>query len=840
MRDVLRQIVPSMFHRRLLLLAAVTLGLVGTLAAKTAHLTTGEQRDQRQQIIRSALERPQLTPTTRGRIFDRKGRLLAEDRPGWDVLVSFRVLSGNWAYVKSREAAQASVGRAAWRDLTAAEQDELAVQFVRPYLQKIEAMKVALADLADVPRQDLDRRQRSIVSSVQQMAAFATQRKRAKRLKVANEDAAESLTWADVYVEVAEQYQSHAVLTDAHPEVVAWVDQFIALAQREAAAHEEAVAAARANDQPIPPDVRDYDVWLEVTPQRVRQRHYPWESVGFSFDRSTLPGPMRSERPKDVLVEGVGRHILGSLRPIHSGDAWWDRRPWSTRNDAGDRVVDRGGYRPNDPIGRSGIERSMEPVLRGMRGKRVLHLDTGEEEVVRPEPGGDVRLTIDISLQMRLQAFMSHDPEIGLMVSREWHHAGDAPAAPKPGDRLNGAAVVMDIDNGEVLAAVSVPNTSLDLIENRSDEYFGDYDNRPYTFRPVEGLYEPGSTNKPLVLAAAITDGLIGPDQTIDCSAGHLWPTKPNIYRDWIFRPANNFATFGHLTGVEAITVSSNVYFGRLAQLWGQTQSYARLAEWFAAFGFGRGTGSGLPLERGGSVFGLDGSLSESEAAYMAIGEGAMEVTPLQVAAAHATLARGGLYVPPTFVREEDRLEPRQARQLHLSPAASHRALQGMERSANFAGRDGRDRGTTYSIKFDDGRYERVFDTPTVHVYAKSGTADAPDQRRTFAGGETKPDGTLANPGDYDRNGAVIREGYHAWVVALVQPEGEPRPTHAIACVVEYGGSGGRTAGPIVNQIIRAMMAEGYLGEAARQAVTPDDSLSRRVQPERPPGGGPS
>ena len=858
MRDVLRQVIPSMFHRRLLLLAAVTLGLAGTLAAKTAHLTTGYQHQQRQQIIRKSLERPDLTPTARGRIYDRHGELLAEDRPGWDIQVSFRVLSGNWAYVASRRAAERSVGRSAWRDLTAAQQDALAEPYVKPYLLKIEALQVALAELGNVPRPELEDRRRSLVQSVHRMAAYATNRKRENRLRVLTED--QQLDWADVYVEVSEQYQSHTMLHDVTPETVTWIRQFIALAQQEEDRYQTARRLAREAGQEPPPDERQYDVWLEVTPKRVRQRVYPWETRGFVFDASTLPGKMKRDEPIYVDVEGIGRHIIGSLRPIHSGDDLWSQRPYNFRaTEDGPLETDLGGYRPGDPIGRAGIEASMEHVLRGKRGQRVTHLDTGEQVVTRPEVGGDVQLTIDIALQMQIQAFMSHDPAIGLMVAQEWHHAGDAPAAPRPGDKLNGAAVVLDIDSGDVLAAVSVPGTSLDLIENRSAAYFGDFDNRPYDFRPVVGRYEPGSTNKPLVLAAAITDGILGPDQTLDCSLGHLWPGKPNLYRDWIYRPQFGLATFGVIDGIQAITVSSNVFFGKLAQMFGQAQGYDRLAWWFHEFGFGRDLHSGLPREIAGTVIGLDGSLSEADAAYMAIGEGALSVTPLQVAHAHATLARGGLEISPSFIlapptaaaptdapAEElrqvstsgdgvgptvDRRDRFTGRHLHLSPAAVDRALRGMDRSANYRGTDGKNRGTTYWIGFADGSHERVFNTPHVQILAKSGTAQPMPLRRSFAGGELKRDGTTARPGDYDPDGIVLREGYHAWVVALVQPEGEPRPTHAIACVVEYGGSGGRTAGPIVNQIVRAMAQQGYLGAAAQQATTPATAAPSAQRP---------
>lgn len=807
MRDAVRQIVPSMFHRRLLLLTAVVLLLMIGLAAKTAHLTTGKQHADRQQIIRKALERPKLTPTSRGRIFDRKGRTLAEDRPGWDITVTFPALSGHWAYTRSRQAAERSVGRTAWREMSAEAQDLASQPFIKPYLVKLEALKRALAEFGGVTVEELEDRQRSVVSGVQRMVANASAAKRDHQLTVLKKSEAD-LTWADVYVEVAEEFQSHPMLFDVTPETVTRIDQLIARARLEQDAFDAAVQKARENGEPVPADDRQYDAWLEVEPQRVRVRSYPWESMGFTLDRSSLPGPLQNDTPLDVTVDGIGRHIIGSLRRVHRGDPHWQRREFS--------AADLGGYRPNDLIGRAGVERSMEDVLRGQRGQRVTHLDTGEEEVVRPVSGRDIHLTIDISLQMRLQALMSHAPEVGLMRSQDFHHAGESAHAPQPGDPLNGAAIVVDIDNSEVIAAVSVPGTSLDMIENHGREYFGDHVNVPYKFRPVAGyqdLYEPGSTNKPLVLAAAITDGIIGPDEKIETRPGHLWENEPTVYRDWLTK-LNPQLTFGRLNGVEALTVSSNVFFGKLAQEFGRQDSFDKLAWWFNQFGFGRRPGSGLDEEARGQL--PPGGVTERDAAYMAIGEGAMTVTPIQVANAHATLARGGLYIPPTFVQDRSRPGPkREATQLYLSPAACDRALRGMDGSANSTGTSlGYDRGTTNHIRFEDGRPpEPVFTVDGVKVYAKSGTAE-PNPLLQPA-----EDGKLFR--DADGNFVVIRTGNHAWVVALVQPDGEPRPTHAIACVVEYGGSGGRTAGPIVNQIIRAMAVEGYLGDAAQRAATP-------------------
>jgi len=86
-----------------------------------------------------------------------------------------------------------------------------------------------------------------------------------------------------------------------------------------------------------------------------------------------------------------------------------------------------------------------------------------------------------------------------------------------------------------------------------------------------------------------------------------------------------------------------------------------------------------------------------------------------------------------------------------------------------------------------------------VHVFGKSGTADAAPLKLTQADGKPR------------RDDPVIRTGAHAWFIAMVQKPGSSRPDYVIAVVVEYGGSGGAVAGPIVNQILHLMHAEGYL-----------------------------
>ena len=95
---------------------------------------------------------------------------------------------------------------------------------------------------------------------------------------------------------------------------------------------------------------------------------------------------------------------------------------------------------------------------------------------------------------------------------------------------------------------------------------------------------------------------------------------------------------------------------------------------------------------------------------------------------------------------------------------------------------------------------ELIINIPDVHVMGKSGTADAPALRIDSDG-----DGKITS------NDRIIREGDHSWFITLVTRPGSKRPDYVVAVIVEFGGSGGNVAGPVVNQILHAMRAEGYL-----------------------------
>ncbi len=764
---MIRRLIPSMFHRRLLLLLVVVVAVASMLGLRLAKLTLIEG-DARRERAESVLIQRRLIPTTRGRILDRKQRVLAEDQASYDVCVRYPVLTGEWAYKQARRAAYRA-NRAAWQQLHTTQRDALIADYQRGFDQQAEQLWLAISGLGSVDAHELDSRRTTIVRRVKQIASDVWVR----RLHRRSEELDEPVSLADVAQPIGEQTRFHPVLTAVSQDTRIAVTRLI----------------AQAADHP------DLAVWKQVQVRPSRRRSYPLETATVPVDRSSLPGPLRNDKPADVLVEGLGLHLLGGLRGVWKEDV--DRRPYRRRITGEPDVVDLGGYLPGDQLGSWGIERSQEDRLRGTRGQVAHHLDTSEQERLEPVAGHDVVLSIDLRLQSRIRAVI--DPSIGLMKVQPWQSKGPPtdPLMPQPGDPLNGAAVVLDVRTGEVLAAVSMPAMSLRRMRDDPALVWGDAVEQPYLYRVVAQPYQPGSTVKPIVLAAAITEGRLASGNfaaQVTCE-GHLDPDAPTRFRCWIYKMYNS--THGPLGGAEAIARSCNIFFYTMGRRLGPRT----LARWYDQMGLGRPTGCGLAEEVVGDLPDWrdpshnTAGLTASDGIFMAIGQGPVRWTPLQAANAYAALARGGRYRPATFLlggNDSDRPATTEDAD-RLAPAGVAMALEGLDQAANER------YGSAHHLSRLRG--ERIFNVEGIKVLAKSGTAqgvphwvDENGDRRFTPGTDT-----------------IVRRGDHAWVACMVQTPGSTQPNYVVVVVVEYGGSGGAVAGPVANQILHAMRAEGYL-----------------------------
>jgi penicillin-binding protein 2 len=736
--------IPSMYHRRLALLMVVLLMATGVLWGQLFRLTIVHGHELRAQAERAMLER-MLLPTERGRIFDRKGRQLARDRASFDVQVEYRVITGRWAYDQARASAYRD-RRETWARMSFEEREALIEQYHAPFHEQLEDLWRTLARVGGIERSELEDRKARIVDRVQRIRASTWgqwHRDRTSQL-------GRPVELEEVAGLIYEERSAHALLENL-PDAAAFELQMLAEAAQ----------------------------WPGLRIERSRAREHLHNTFRVGLDRRTLPTPIRQEEPFWADVEQVTAPLIGSMRDVWAEDV--QRRPF----DLPGGEVDLGGYRPGDRAGATGIEAAQEDRLRGLRGQLVIHRDTQEVERQPAVVGRDVHLTIDVALQARIMAIL--DPAFGLTRVQAWHQNEDTPV----GMDLYGSALVMEVDSGEILALVSTPVPPAPVSGEPYPDLALDPNGSLY-LKPLQAQYAPGSTLKPIMYAIAATARKIEWDQHITCE-GQLLPDKPDMLRCWGWRPEKDrFYKHGTLDPAEAIAHSCNIFFYTCGRRMGATA----LTEQLQRFGLGVPTGLGLPGEAVGVVRPL--ASEPNDATMVGIGQGPIAVPPIQVAAAHAALARGGYYRSPLLIRERGR--DRAEHDLNLPPRVVQNVLKGMYESANNI-----DYGTASYIRVPDK--ERTFNFPGVTLRAKTGTAEAPPQYTLVR--KTDEQGREVIVAD---RGRVLRaKADHSWYVLHVQKPGHDRASYVVVVMIEYGGSGGKVSGPITNQILYALRDEGYL-----------------------------
>ena len=328
-------------------------------------------------------------------------------------------------------------------------------------------------------------------------------------------------------------------------------------------------------------------------------------------------------------------------------------------------------YRRNDEIGQTGIEASFESVLRGTPGYTRLEVDNIGDPVqvleqVDPIAGADIHLTLDIDIQ----ALAEKELLAGLAEARNQDQT-DPEALPfnAPG----GAMVVLDPNGAEVLAMASFPTYSpSEFVSGFSEDQWAELqspqNHQPLHNRALAGIYPPGSTFKLFTAYAALNSGVIGPRGVLDTrtlyeDAGvYVVPScEEEVVASCTFKNAEE-AIYGPVDLARAITVSSDVYFYYLGDTMDRADRFDREGIQRAArlFGFGAQSGIALAGEGAGRV----PSPSAAEAAgepwrtgdsiVLAIGQGVMGATPLQLANGYAAFANGGTLYAPKIV---DRIE---------------------------------------------------------------------------------------------------------------------------------------------------------------------------------------
>ena len=318
----------------------------------------------------------------------------------------------------------------------------------------------------------------------------------------------------------------------------------------------------------------------------------------------------------------LAAHILGTV-----GAIWQEE--WRSDESTGYVGYADKGYNMNDLVGKDGVEKAFEEYLHGNDGKRLITTDengkiTGELYTREPQPGGTVALTIDIDLQQVVEDTLAST--IQGMIDKDSNERG-------------GAAAVIQVGTGEVLAMASYPTYDLETFNQDYDELVKD-ERLPMFNRATQGVYAPGSTFKLCTSVAALEEGIITPSTIIEDKGIYTYYVDPQPMC-WIWRQAHT--THGRINVSQAIVDSCNYFYYEVGRLTG----IKKLDEYATAFGLGQSTGIEI-----GDVSGVlaspewaeahDREWTDGQTITAAIGQSYNLFTPLQLANYVATLVSGG------------------------------------------------------------------------------------------------------------------------------------------------------------------------------------------------------
>ena len=769
-----------MFERRLKILLGIILGFTLVLILRAGWLQVVRAEEYRQKAA-DAGKRVSAIETIRGAIKDFKGRTVAEDGPCIDACVDYRAIDldppESQAWLREQATARLKA-----RGMFRGDKDE------RTKLVDGEASRVkddirhmwrVLSDVSRLPPENLDEIRRAIIRRV-------VMRKR--------------YVWYMRYQQAVDRHKKEGEVTEPSPAWYRWlidedaeaprVDSFKVTVSEQTESH--VILRAIDNDAYIRlAKLRERCPWLDL--KKGTHRVYPFKEVG--------------------------AHVVGHMSPVSKEDLEKDPRVKQVAREESRR------FNYNDLIGRSGVERLAELILRGKRGQIVRQIGKeGPVDHVAPVPGSEARITIDMELQKRLQtAFLKYaetdDPN---------NPGQDLRVQQIPVHEMHGAAVVIDVPTGQVRALVSHPTYDANQFDELYPKLSRDYVNQPLLNRATQQAVEPGSTVKPVVGLGAITSNVLRWDEGIECT-GYLIINgrKMGTGRCWVASkfghvlgdagvahhpvPSNAPHPTGLLTFADGLERSCNVFFETAADRMGQ----AMLRDWYTKFGLGERTEIGIPEAEGRIPGDVPVADARSSTWFSAIGQSQVLATPLQMANVAATVARRGVWVRPHLLVDESRDVTR--RDLKLSKEAIDAAVDGMIRVVNGSA------GTGTYLKSDDFVVAGKTGTAQVGKFSVLARDDRGKVMRDAAGKVIRHVYEPSTPRQpnfqmpwYRGSGNSGAELGHAWMIGFAPAD---NPKIAFAVLLEYGGSGGRDAAPIAKAILAACGDHGYLPKTTQLAA---------------------
>jgi len=510
------------------------------------------------------------------------------------------------------------------------------------------------------------------------------------------------------------------------------LDQIIPIGPSE---RKRIIREVKRNRNFIPVTVRKNLDWQEVSRIEVNAPDLPGILIDVGQSRNYLYGEEMA-------------HILGYVAPVSPNDA------------SDDPLLELPGFR----IGKAGIEKVHDLALRGSGGSSQVEVNAFGRvirELNRQEgqPGAEVMLTIDLGLQRMVSQRLSSE---------------------------SAAAVVVDVQSGDILAMASTPGYDPNAFNRglKSSEWSELVSNpkAPLTNKSIAGRYSPGSTFKMVVLLAALEKGVITPASRIFCKGyTELGDAKFHCWKKH---------GHGNVDAKLAITQSCDVYFYEVAKRTG----IDRIAAMANRLGMGNKLGVDLPGEKAGLVptkrwkrGALDAPWHQGETLIAGIGQGYMLVTPLQLAIMTARLTNGGFAVSPRLTKSlgganegesgtpAEKFEDMKLPKAHLDLVVS--AMTDVVNSPY---------GTAYRSRISD---------PDFAMGGKTGTV----QVRRISKVEREA-GVVKN------RDLPWKDRDHALFVGFA-PVHEPR--YAISVVVEHGGGGSSVAAPIARDILAEAQRRG-------------------------------
>ena len=464
--------------------------------------------------------------------------------------------------------------------------------------------------------------------------------------------------------------------------------------------------------------------------------------------------------------------------------------------------IDRATYAGTALIGKLGVESTFEQQLHGKNGFREVLVNAQGRSVERqgafvpnlrtraPSAGEDLLLSIDLKLQRVAEAALG-------------------------GHR--GAVVALDPTNGDVLTLVSLPGFDPNLFARgiTPAEYntLANDEDRPLFNRALRGTYPSGSTIKPVLGLAALTDHTIAADTKVFCNGEFFLPGSRHVWR------ADKDEPRGWLDLPEAISRSSDVYFYRLAS----TLGIDRIASFLEPWGYGQATG----IDIGGEKAGLlptpdwkrkafkrpeDQTWFPGETVNLGIGQGYLLVTPLQLAHITGILAERGRSFRPRVVkgiRDADGgtswFAPTEGAPIKGVSAADWTvvldSMIGTTHCARYCG--------TAWVAFKGAAYEAAGKTGTAQVY------------------------TVAQGAKYNASTVPERLRDHAWFIAFAPAEA---PRIAVAVLVENAGFGSSNAAPVARKLMDAYL----LDSEGKLKAAPPPAAPGAAPPPTAPAGAPA